>query len=190
MPSTPASIETSRGNSRRTSGSPPVRRTSSTPRPAKTRTSRSISSKLRISPRSSQGRPPAGMQYWQRKLQRSVTETRRSEIRLPWPSVSKARSCRGSSKPHREASILVQEGRADPLGIPRRLDLWEAAQRFLDPQFELEARKAGAHAEMPPAATESLVRVGITANVEGLRILEDTRVAVRRHVPERQLVAL
>ena len=28
------------------------------------------------------------MQYWQRKLQRSVTETRRSEIRRPWPSIS------------------------------------------------------------------------------------------------------
>ena len=51
-------------------------------------TRRSISSKLRISSRSSQGRPSAGMQYWQRKLQRSVTETRRSEIRRPWPSWS------------------------------------------------------------------------------------------------------
>ena len=26
------------------------------------------------------------MQYWQRKLQRSVTDTRRSEIVRPWPS--------------------------------------------------------------------------------------------------------
>ena len=31
------------------------------------------------------------MQYWQRKLQRSVTDTRRSEIVRPWPST------RGSS---------------------------------------------------------------------------------------------
>src|SRR5581483_8847761 len=52
------------------------------------RTRRSISSKLSSSERSSQGSPSAGMQYWQRKLQRSVTDTRRSEIRLPWPSKS------------------------------------------------------------------------------------------------------
>ena len=85
-PRTRASIETSRGNSRRTSGSPPVRRRSVTPIRASTRTTRSISSKRRISSRSSQGSPSAGMQYWQRKLQRSVTETRRSEISRPWPS--------------------------------------------------------------------------------------------------------
>src|SRR5437763_16967466 len=51
-------------------------------------TKRVISSKVRISLRSSQGRPSAGMQYWQRKLQRSVTETRRSEISRPCPSLS------------------------------------------------------------------------------------------------------
>ena len=78
-----------RGKSRRTSGSPPVSRTSSIAhRRPSARTSRSISSKLRTSARSSQGSPSAGMQYWQRKLQRSVTETRRSEIRRPWPSTS------------------------------------------------------------------------------------------------------
>ena len=88
MPSIAASIATSRGKSRRTSGSPPVRRTSSIPIAASRRTRRSISSKLRISERSSHGRPSAGMQYWQRKLQRSVTETRRSEMRRPWPSIS------------------------------------------------------------------------------------------------------
>ena len=73
-----ASMAARRGNSRRTSGSPPVRRTSRTPIEASSATRRSISSKLRISSRSSHGRPSAGMQYWQRKLQRSVTETRRS----------------------------------------------------------------------------------------------------------------
>ena len=31
------------------------------------------------------------MQYWQRKLQRSVTETRRSSICRPWPSRSAVR---------------------------------------------------------------------------------------------------
>ena len=51
-------------------------------------TSRAISSKVRSSSRSSHGRPSAGMQYWQRKLQRSVTEMRTSPIGRPWPSYS------------------------------------------------------------------------------------------------------
>src|SRR5436190_1339631 len=42
---------------------------------------------------SRRGIPSAGMQYWQRKLQRSVTETRRSLMRRPW------RSSRGSRAP-------------------------------------------------------------------------------------------
>src|SRR5579875_1932520 len=86
MPSMPESNETSFGKSRRTSGSPPVSRTSCTPMPASRPTSRTISSKRSTSERSSQGSPSAGMQYWQRKLQRSVTDTRRSAIRRPWPS--------------------------------------------------------------------------------------------------------
>src|SRR3954470_2755819 len=90
-PGTPASISTSRGKSRRTSGSPPVSRSSSTPSEANTRTSRSISSNDSRALRSSHGRPSAGMQYWQRKLQRSVTETRRSEMRRPCPSISGSR---------------------------------------------------------------------------------------------------
>jgi hypothetical protein len=45
-----------------------------------------ISSKVRISSRSSHGRPSAGMQYWQRKLQRSVTDMRTSPIKRPCPS--------------------------------------------------------------------------------------------------------
>ena len=75
------------GKSRRTSGSPPVSRTSWTPIAANRATSRAISSKVRISSRSSHGRPSAGMQYWQRKLQRSVTDTRRSPISRPCPSL-------------------------------------------------------------------------------------------------------
>ena len=82
----PASIPTRRGNSRRTSGSPPVSRTSSIPRRTNSRTSRSISSKLRTPSLGSHSIPSAGMQYWQRKLHRSVTETLRSEIRRPWAS--------------------------------------------------------------------------------------------------------
>ena len=56
---------------------------SPTPIDASSATRRSISSKRRISSRSSQGSPSAGMQYWQRKLQRSVTETRTSPMRPP-----------------------------------------------------------------------------------------------------------
>src|SRR3712207_150488 len=87
-------MATKLGRSRRTKGSPPVRRTERTPREASTRTTRSISSKRRISARSSHGSPSAGMQYWQRKLQRSVTDRRRSPISRPCPSVSWPRSIR------------------------------------------------------------------------------------------------
>ena len=51
---------TSRGKPRRTSGSPPVSRTAFTPSETNRRTSRSISSKLRISARSIHGSPSAG----------------------------------------------------------------------------------------------------------------------------------
>src|SRR2546428_2714184 len=77
-----ASFSTSRSRSRRTSGSPPVSRIFCTPRPTKIRTRRSISSKVRISARGrnwkSLPKISFGMQYTQRKLQRSVTLTRRS----------------------------------------------------------------------------------------------------------------
>src|SRR4051812_11573790 len=81
-----------RGNSLRTSGSPPVSRRSRTPIDANSATRRSISSKVRTLARSSHGRPSAGMQYWQRKLQRSVTERRRSPMTRPCPS-RKASRC-------------------------------------------------------------------------------------------------
>ncbi len=53
---------TSSGKFRRAVGSPPVRRMWVTPRPAKTPTSRSISSKVRTSLRGIQSMPSAGMQ--------------------------------------------------------------------------------------------------------------------------------
>src|SRR4051794_21302208 len=91
-PSSADSIDTSRGKSRRTSGSPPVKRRSPTPIDTNSRTSRWTSSKVRIAERSSHGSPSAGMQYWPRKLQRSVTGTRRAPIRLPCPSKSGSRT--------------------------------------------------------------------------------------------------
>ena len=82
-----ASIEMRTGRSRRTSGSPPVIRSFSTPSSTKARATRSISSKLSTSAfgRNAKSGPKIsfGMQYVQRKLQRSVTEMRRSCNGLP-----------------------------------------------------------------------------------------------------------
>jgi len=62
----------------RTNGSPPVMRNFLTPKPAKTRAVRAISSNVRICSRLIQGYSSSGMQYVQRKLQRSVMEMRKS----------------------------------------------------------------------------------------------------------------
>ena len=62
MPSIARTIATSRGKSRRASGSPPVSRTSVIPSAASTPTSRAISSKERIWSRSTHRIPSAGMQ--------------------------------------------------------------------------------------------------------------------------------
>ena len=82
MPGVWATWRTSTSRSRRSSGSPPVRRTLVTPSSAKTRISRPSSSKLSSSERGRKAwsgpNSSRGMQYGQRKLQRSVTETRRS----------------------------------------------------------------------------------------------------------------
>jgi len=57
-----ASMVMRRGRSRRRSGSPPVRRTLSTPSSMKTSTSRLISSNIKISSRGSQTYSSSGMQ--------------------------------------------------------------------------------------------------------------------------------
>ncbi len=62
IPGTAAMRRTSSGTSRRTSGSPPVMRTRSSPMGAITRTIRSISSYVRSCSLWSQGRPSIGMQ--------------------------------------------------------------------------------------------------------------------------------
>src|SRR3990172_4516999 len=81
-PSIVASMAMSCSTSVRTSGSPPVMRSFLTPWATKMRARRVVSSKVRISlrARNSKPRPKTsfGMQYVQRKLQRSVTEIRRS----------------------------------------------------------------------------------------------------------------
>src|SRR5581483_12403179 len=72
----------------RTVGSPPVSRTPVTPRRVNTSTMRVISSNVRSASRGSHTMPSSGMQYVQRKLQRSVTDTRRSRTTRPKPSTS------------------------------------------------------------------------------------------------------
>ena len=67
----------------------PVRRMPSKPkRSTKTRAMRAVSSKVRISSRASHSMPSSGMQYVHRKLQRSVTEMRRSRWTRPKLSTS------------------------------------------------------------------------------------------------------
>ncbi len=79
-----AKRSTSSGRCARTSGSPPVRRMPSNPKYLmQIRANRSISSKERISSLGSHCIPSAGMQYWHLKLQRSVTEIRRSRTVRP-----------------------------------------------------------------------------------------------------------
>ena len=76
MPGTAYSIRASCGRSRRQSGSPPVSLTWRTPSLASAATAAVISSKRRMRACGTKGTPAAGMQYWQRRLQRSVTDTR------------------------------------------------------------------------------------------------------------------
>src|SRR4029450_8175308 len=87
IPSTAATMATSRSRSRRTSGSPPGGLPVVTPREAAAPTTRVISSNVRISARGrkawSRPKISLGMQYGQGKLHRSVTETRRSRSGRP-----------------------------------------------------------------------------------------------------------
>ena len=76
------------GRSARTVGSPPVTFSERTPSPTKIPRSRVSSSKVSSSDRGSQASPSAGMQYVHRKLQRSVTEIRRSSATRPKVSIS------------------------------------------------------------------------------------------------------
>jgi hypothetical protein len=78
------------GRSARTVGSPPVIFSDRTPSRTNTATTLVSSSNVRRSSLGSQVRPSAGMQYVHRKLQRSVTETRRSSATRPNASTSGA----------------------------------------------------------------------------------------------------
>ena len=78
-----ASARTTSTTSGRSSGSPPVSRTSRTPSPTATRASRTSSSVLSSVGPLSHGTPSAGMQYVQRSEQRSVSEMRRSRCTRP-----------------------------------------------------------------------------------------------------------
>src|SRR5262245_427991 len=90
-------------------GSPPVIRRRRNPSGASWRTTAVISSYERISDFGSHGIPSAGMQYTQRKLQRSVTEMRRYSIERPNWSIAG----RGS-----DMSFPLPASRVDPLTRP------------------------------------------------------------------------
>src|SRR5437868_12656573 len=83
------------------------------------RTTRSISSNVSTADRSSHGSPSAGMQYWQRKLQRSVTEMRTSPIGRPCPSTSGSRGVIGTGLPTR---LVEQHDRLDDDALLDALD--------------------------------------------------------------------
>mmetsp|Transcript_62091 Transcript_62091/g.178644 ORF Transcript_62091/g.178644 Transcript_62091/m.178644 type:complete len:223 (+) Transcript_62091:513-1181(+) len=71
---------TMRAKSPRMVGSPPVKRTLRTPQPTNKRIKRDNSVAVRMSPvglGSAASSPSSGAQYWQRKLHRSVSDTRR-----------------------------------------------------------------------------------------------------------------
>src|SRR5947207_3420797 len=91
MPGTAQIICTSRGRSRRKSGSPPVSRILSMPSGAATRTKRVISSNVSSAPLSRKA-ISSGMHYVQGRLRRSVTLMRRLLWMRPNESVSGLRS--------------------------------------------------------------------------------------------------
>ena len=110
-----ASMRTSTGRWARTVGSPPVSRNPSTPnRSTNRRARRVISSNVSTSLRGSHCIPSSGMQYVQRKLQRSVIEMRRSRMvrpngstrssTCPMPVIvrQRLRIARGGSRGHPE----------------------------------------------------------------------------------------
>src|ERR671922_863035 len=160
MPGTADSIATRRGNSRRTSGSPPVRRRSVTPISASTRTRRSISSKVRISSRWSHGSPSAGMQYWQRKLQRSVTDTRRSEMRRRWPSKSGSRTMIWKGT---RVEFPRMEIRAPTRGNRRLEALFEAANG--DARLHGWWHMQQVNADRPDMSDQSWVHIQIVVHI-------------------------
>ena len=104
-----ATMPTSPG---RSSGSPPVKRTSRMPScSTPMRTSRAISSSVRTSTLGSQSRPSGGMQYEQRRLQRSVSDTRRSVATRP---------CRSTSPPEPGATGTRTRGSGSEVEVTAR----------------------------------------------------------------------
>ena len=103
--------------SRRSRGSPPVRRILRTPSSTNSRAMRVISSKLSSEPceRNSWSLPKTsrGMQYEHRKLQRSVTEMRRSCSGRPRASVT--------ASPARRSSGMLLAIRAGCMGTTARI---------------------------------------------------------------------
>ena len=69
-------------------------------------------------------------------------------------------------------------------------DVGHAVEQVLEHDPDLHAGQVGPEAEVRAAAPEGDVRVGVTADVEGVGVVEDVLVAVGRGVEEDDLVAL
>ena len=83
----------------------------------------------------------------------------------------------------------VDERRHQPVRFFGRGDVGNLTVQFLERHGDLAASQVGAEAEMRAAATEADVRIGMAPHIEGPRIGELGFVAVRRVVPQRNLVA-
>src|ERR1700677_1877898 len=92
-------------------------------------------------------------------------------------------------KAHRQRLQLVGERRLDIGGRICDLDVGEGRERLLDQDLQLEARERSAQAEVAASRPERLV-LGVACDVEAVRGLEATLVAVGRRGPHHPLLAL
>src|SRR6476661_2816698 len=117
------------------------------------------------------------MQYWQRKLQRSVTEIRTSPIGRPWPSISGAKGSLAAVPVTRLASRLVQQR-----DLLDRHALLDALDHVVD--RERRDRRGGQRLHLDAGAGD---RARLGGERDRALVDVDARVAV--DVRERDLVA-
>src|SRR5688500_1736471 len=80
------------------------------------------------------------------------------------------------------------EVRTERLGTDEAPDGWNTYGELFEQDVDLHARQAGTEAEMRSAATERKVIVRLAFDVEAERVVEHVLVAVRRRVPDADLV--
>src|SRR4051812_10858441 len=126
------------------------------------------------------------MQYWQRKLQRSVTEMRTSPIALPWPS-RKRSDDRGGAEGMSASSFSRTMKVTLSAGLVEQLDALDDDARLdaLDHVVDRErADTAGDHRLHLDPRTRARARLGDQRDRARLGIDGDRRL----HVRERQRV--